>query len=425
MCRKLRLKGKLPKVNKGQLSHQEIKAGLINRSSLFYFFMKTFIIIFVLGIVVSLQHFLINPMQNEKQILQEEQDSVFTATLCFVGDLMCHSTQYNYAKVDADSFDFTGVFNEVKKYLSTADLAVGNLETVIAGKDIGYSGYPYFNTPDDFIYALKEAGFDLLITANNHALDQGWKGVKRTIDVLNQHNINSTGTFTSQRDMDSIRIFQIDSIKIAILAYTENINGLAIPNGKDFIINLIDENKIREDIIKARNENADVVLVHLHYGPEYNREPSEYQKEIVQKIIDLGADIIIGGHPHAIQPFNFYKTNSANLDTGFVAYSLGNFISNQRWRYSDAGIILNIQISKNKYTDSVYLSDVNYLPTWVFKGNTGKRREYIIFPSTLVDDSTNKYLTAKDSTLMYEAFNDTKEIVGKYNSNVKLFHKND
>ncbi len=202
-----------------------------------------------------------------------------------------------------------------------------------------------------------------------------------------------------------------------ILAYSENTNGLPIPRGKDFIINLINEEKIKEDIIKVRDKNVDVVLVHLHYGPEYNQEPSDYQKEIVQKIIEAGADIIIGGHPHVIEPFDFFKTKNTKLDTGFVAYSMGNFISNQRWRYSDTGVILNIQISKNKFTDSVYIIDVSYLPTWVVKGSTEKGREYIILPSQIgEEDSVHTFLTGEDIKLMNEAFEDTKEIISKYKS---------
>ena len=383
--------------------------------------MKNIFAIVTFIVTVTFQYFFFNQSGMEKNTERVLEDSVLTATLCFVGDLMCHSTQFNYAKVDADSFDFTGVYREVKKYLSTADLTIGNLETVIAGQKKGYSGYPYFNAPDDFVYALNDAGFDLLITANNHALDQGWDGVKRTIDVINKNKINHTGTFISQEDRDSIRIFSINSIQIAVLAYSENTNGLPIPKGKDFLINLIDEELIKRDIHKARELNVDIVLVNLHYGTEYNREPSDYQKEVVQKIIELGADIIVGGHPHVIQPVDYFKTNSTKLDSGFIAYSMGNFISNQRWRYSDAGVILNIQISKNIYTDVVFINDVSYIPTWVFKGQTEKGREYIILPSQINDNDSNyNFLTDYDRRLMTEAFNDTKEIVTKYKSDIRL-----
>jgi poly-gamma-glutamate capsule biosynthesis protein CapA/YwtB (metallophosphatase superfamily) len=375
-------------------------------------------------LTVLFQYFFFNPSQVEKINNTVIVDSIVTAKLCLVGDLMCHSTQFNYARVDADSFDFTGVFKEVKKYLSASDLTVGNLETVIAGNETGYSGYPYFNAPDDFVYAIKNAGFDLLITANNHALDQGWEGVERTIEVINQNKIHRTGTFVSEEDRDSIRIFMINSIKIAILAYSEHTNGVSIPKGKDFVINLISEGLIKKDILKARSKNVDVVLVHLHFGTEYSREPSDYQKEVVRNIIEAGADIIIGGHLHVIEPTKYFKTNHTKIDSGFVAYSMGNFISNQRWRYSDAGVILNIQISRNIFTDSVFISDVNYLPTWVFKGQTEKRREYIILPLTIdVNDSSYYYLNGNDKKLMMEAFNDTKEIITKYNSKIRLYRQ--
>lgn len=382
--------------------------------------MKQLLSIVIFSITLSFQHYFFNSSEGEKSESLIQQDSIVTATLCFVGDLMCHSTQFNYAKVGTDTFDFTGVYREVKQYLSVADLTIGNLETVIAGNNKGYSGYPYFNAPDDFIYALKDAGFDLLITANNHALDQGWQGVKRTKEIMSEYNIHNTGTFLSQEDRDSIRIFNISSIKIAILAYSENTNGLPIPKGKDFVINLIDEELIKKDINKAREKNADIVLVHLHYGPEYNREPSDYQKQIVQNIIELGADIIVGGHPHVIQPFDFFQTRNTKLDSGFVAYSLGNFISNQRWRYSDAGVIINLEISKNILTDSIYIKEVNYLPTWVFRGQTDFGREYIVLPSYNSDDSTYYYLNNQDKKLMREAYSDTKEIIHKYSTNTKI-----
>lgn len=382
--------------------------------------MKSILSFIAFIIIITLQHYLFNSVRSEKTEVSVPEDSVLTVTLCFTGDLMCHSTQFNYANVGADTFDFTGVYTEVKTFLSESDFTVGNLETVVAGKNKGYSGYPYFNAPDDFIYALKDAGFDLLITANNHALDQGWDGVKRTIEIINDNQLYQTGTFVSKEDRDSVRIFEINSIKIGFLAYSENTNGLPIPKGKDFAINLIDEELIKNDIVKAREKNVDVVLVHLHFGQEYLREPDDYQKQIVNKIIGLGADIIIGGHPHVIQPVNFFKTNNAELDSGFVAYSLGNFVSNQRWRYSDAGLILNIQISKNILTDSIYIREVNYLPTWVFKGETEKGREYVILPSQLSNDTTCNYLTKQDKKLMEEAFSDTKEIINKYSNNSKI-----
>jgi poly-gamma-glutamate capsule biosynthesis protein CapA/YwtB (metallophosphatase superfamily) len=352
--------------------------------------------------------------------LLEHRDSLTNVTISIVGDLMCHSVQFNYARVEADSFDFSGVFREVNKYLSSSDFTYGNLETVLAGKSKSYSGYPFFNTPDAFLDAVKNAGFDLLVTANNHALDQGEKGILRTIKKMNEIGINHTGTFISQRDRDSVRIVNLKNIKLAVLAYTYGTNDIPVPKGKNYLINLIDFDLIESDIAKARKDGAEIVLVNFHYGEEYKREPVTFQNEVVNKTIEAGADIIIGGHPHVIQPVNYFKTDSAKLDTGFVAYSMGNFISNQRWRYSDAGLILNIQLVKNRNTDSIYIKNVSYVPTWVFKGSTENKKEYIILPSTLSsEDSVMNFLTKTDQQNMQRAFNDTKYILTKYNSNIE------
>jgi poly-gamma-glutamate capsule biosynthesis protein CapA/YwtB (metallophosphatase superfamily) len=334
---------------------------------------------------------------------------------------MCHSVQYDYARVSADSFNFNPVFSRIKKYLNESDFLFGNLETVTAGKKEGYSGYPFFNTPDDFITALKNAGFDLLSTANNHALDRGESGIRRTIGQLTKNHINYNGTFLSEKDRDSIRIFNIKGIKTAFLAYTYGTNGIPIPKGKDYLINLIDTVKIRKEISLARRDGADIVLVHFHFGDEYQRYPNNYQKVVVEKTINYGADIIIGGHTHVLQPIRYFKTRDAGLDSGFVIYSMGNFISNQRWRYSDGGMVLSFTLIKNVSQDSVYLGDVEYLPIWVFKGATLNGREYIIVPSEAsFSDSLYSFLTREDRKLAAQSFHDTQDILLKYSHNPHL-----
>lgn len=385
--------------------------------------MKNFlqIILFTTFSILSYYYLSISFDELPKEIALKKIDTLLTAEINLVGDLMCHSTQFQYAHVKDDSFDFNGTFSEVKKYLSDADFTIGNFETVLAGKKKRYSGYPYFNAPDDFLLAIKEAGFDLLVNANNHAIDKGAKGVERTIKKMDELGINYTGIYLSQHDRDSIRIFNINGIHLAILAYSYSTNGIPLPKGKNYIINLIDYDLIEKDIAQARNKGVDIVLVYFHFGDEYQREPNIYQKDVINNTINAGADIIIGSHPHVVQPVDYFKTNKANLDTGFVAYSLGNFISNQRWRYSDAGVILKIKVSKNILTDSVYLSDVSYLPTWVFKGKTKKGREYIILPSQKsYDDSSYSYLSKSNKEKMQQAFEDTKYIITKLNNKTEL-----
>ena len=355
---------------------------------------------------------------NEKKI---EKDSLVTISISAVGDLMCHSPQFDYARVTADSFNFNPEFDSIKPYLKKTDFLFGNLETVTAGKSFKYSGYPAFNSPDDFIRAIKASSFTMLITSNNHALDRGANGALRTISVIKNSGLDYDGTFTSESDRDSIRIFDLKGIKVAFLAYTYGVNGNYIPKGKSYLINLIDTTLIKEDIISARKIGADIVLVYFHFGTQYKRTPDEFQKQIVDKTIQYGADIIIGSHPHVIEPAEFFKTNNAKLDTGFVAYSLGNFVSNQRWRYADAGMILKIFLSKNIRTDSIFINKVTYLPTWVFKGKINNKDEFNILPAQeAFEQSCPSFLSDEDKRKMEQAFDDTRETMTKYSGKLRI-----
>lgn len=349
-------------------------------------------------------------------------DSIVSIRIAVVGDLMCHSPQYNYAKVAKDSFDFNPVYRFVKPYLEQADFTFGNLETVIGKKGSTYSGYPRFKSPQEYVSALFQNGFDFVCFANNHTLDQGEAGVYTTIETLIRNNLGYTGAFQSQSDRDSIRIFKLNEIKIALLAYSYGTNGNLIPKGKNYLINLIDLELIQKDILKARENGAELVLVNYHFGNEYQRIPSEFQKAVVNKTIEFGADLIIGSHPHVIQPAEFFKTQNAKLDTGIVAYSLGNFISNQRNRFTDAGVILYLNLEKNLNSKQIKITSVEYLPTWVFKGRTERGNEYLILP---INDETFyqelPFLTEIDKAKIKQAKSDTDEIITYYTQNVKLY----
>jgi poly-gamma-glutamate capsule biosynthesis protein CapA/YwtB (metallophosphatase superfamily) len=348
-------------------------------------------------------------------------DSTVTVSISAVGDLMCHSPQFESARVSTDSFDFNPEFEAIKPYLQNSDFTFGNLEAVTAGRKKEYSGYPLFNVPDEFVSAVKFAGINLVTTSNNHALDMREYGLLRTIQTIKNNGLYYTGTYTSKRDRDSVRIFNIKGIKLAILAYSYGANGNYIPKGKPYLINLIDTVQIKSDIISARQHGAEAVLVYFHFGTEYKIFPNDYQKTIVCKTISYGADLIIGGHPHVIEPAEFFKTNNGKLDTGFVAYSMGNFISNQRWRYSDAGVILKIILKKSLNTGSISISKVTFLPTWVFKGNINNKNKFEILPAAdTLNNAYAKDLTADDKKKMQQAFDDTKYILTKYTDKITV-----
>lgn len=362
-----------------------------------------------------------NCIPSETQSFPIKSDSTATITISVVGDIMCHTPQFEYARVSKDSFDFNPVFRYVAEYLSTSDFTFGNFETVTAGKEEKYSGYPMFNSPSSLLDALKNAGFDLLTTSNNHSLDRGEGGVRKTIIELKNRSINYNGTYLSHADRDSIRIFDIKGISIAFLAYSYGTNGNPIPKGKSYLINLIDFNLIRVDIQKAKSLKPDLILVHYHFGEEYQREPNSFQKMVVDSTIKMGADIIIGGHPHVLQPFQFIKSDHSVFDSVFVAYSLGNFISNQRKRFTDAGGILTITISKNILNNTLKITNVEVMPTWVFKGYTGSKNEFIILPSIIAsNDTLISFLNNNQRSKLIISINDAKEILTKYHARINF-----
>jgi poly-gamma-glutamate synthesis protein (capsule biosynthesis protein) len=345
---------------------------------------------------------------------QNGEDSVITVTISFVGDIMCHTPQIEYAKIGIDSFNFKPSFREVKKYLSNSHLTFGNLETVTAGRTKKFTGYPLFNSPDELLDALKDAGFDILFTSNNHSLDRGVDGAIRTIQQIQKRNLVNSGTYLSEKSRDSLLVIEINGLQLGVLSYTYGLNGNLLPKNKNYLVNVIDTNLIKQDLSEFSKKNVDLILVYFHFGDEYSRIPSKYQEEIAGKTFKYGADIIIGSHPHVLQPARFVEKADGKLNKGFVAFSLGNFISNQRWRYSDAGVILNLEIKKNIVIDSVWISGVSALPTWVFKGNSGNKNEFIIVPA-----DTNKfvllppYIQKEDRAKLVESYNDTMEILFK------------
>lgn len=233
--------------------------------------------------------------------------------------------------------------------------------------------------------------------------------------------MKSSGAYKTETARDSVKLFEKSGLKFALLSYTYAVNLYKIPKKNKFMVNLIEHELIKSDIEKAKYQNADLIIVYFHFGSEYSRLENNYQKDIVEKTISYGADVIIGAHPHTLQPIEFYKTNSAKIDSGFVAYSLGNFVSNQRWRYSDGGMVLNFSVTKNFATDKSKLDEVRYLPIWVFKGVTNWGLEYVIYPSDIVNSNSYPiYFSEEDLKLMLECYNDTREIIKSRTSRIEL-----
>ena len=358
----------------------------------------------------------------KSQNIFNPQDSFAEVTLSFVGDLMCHMPQVNNAKTDSIRYNFNPSFEWVKSYLEQSDITIGNLELTCAGSDKGYSGYPSFNAPDEYISSLKESGFDYLVTANNHSMDKGEGGLLRTIEVIKKNQLGYAGTFLSQRDHDSCRVINVKGVKIALLNYTYGTNGAYPDSKRKYMLNVIDSFDLHHDITAVKNIGVDFIAVFFHFGVEYGAEPNETQKKAVRWARQAGAQIVVGAHPHVIGPCRWLVPDIDHVDTTFVAWSLGNFLSNQNSRFTDAGMILTLRLKKNFTKNKVFFGTADYLPTWVYRGERLQKKMHIIFPSQL-SEYRSKLPVYLDSSLVFkmkQAYEDTKAMVNKYGQAVQL-----
>lgn len=299
-----------------------------------------------------------------------------TVTLHAVGDILVSNSIINDARVTDESYDFTKMFENVKPYLQNADLAIANQETVVGGVELGLSGYPRFNSPVEIADAVVDTGFHVVTLANNHTLDRDEKGVLMSREYWDTLDILTTGAYVSEEDRNEVRLIEINGIQFAVLNYTYGTNGIPIPENKEYLVNLIDEQLIEQDVQKAQLL-ADVIIVALHWGNEYEVMPNEEQKRLAQFISDLGVDIILGTHPHVLQPPAWITREDGKRT--FVAYSLGNFLSSQDQLPRLIGGVIGLDITKVEKEDQVdiELSNPTFYATYNYYSNW---RNFKLYP---------------------------------------------
>lgn len=298
--------------------------------------------------------------------LQAQESPELRLKLLFVGDIMGHDSQIESAKVVPDSlYDYEPCFQYVEPYLEDADLAVGNLEVTLPGKP-PYKGYPQFRSPEDLALAVRFSGFDMLVTANNHSNDSGSDGVINTIQVLDKYDFYHTGTFQNQAERDAYYplIVYRGSFKLVFLNYTYGTNGLN--TRPPSVVNLIDEEQIETDMAVARAMQADAIIVVMHWGAEYQRNENSEQRDLAQKLFKWGADLVIGAHPHVVQPIKeqLIKQADGSEKKVVVAYSLGNFISGQRQEHTDGGMMFSVELAKDMNQNRTWIADHSYSLVW-------------------------------------------------------------
>lgn len=267
------------------------------------------------------------------------------AELVFAGDAMQHQAQLAAARQPDGSYDYSGCFDAIAPLIQSADYAVVNLETPIGGKN--FSGYPCFNAPASFARALRDAGFNLMLTANNHTLDRRDHGLHTTIDSLNAAGIEHIGTYHNTIARDSILPFvkTIAGIRVGFLNYTYGTNGINVSG--EAVVDYIDRQKISKDIDRLRKSGAEIICVAVHWGDEYHLLENSSQRSLSDFLVEQGVDLIIGGHPHVIQPMEVRHNDELGKDV-LVVYSLGNFISNMKTRDTRGGAIVRVSLVRGR-----------------------------------------------------------------------------
>ena len=307
--------------------------------------------------------------------------------LIMAGDALLHTGVYKDAEymrvLDSGivySYDFTKMLTLIAPIIKHYDLAFYNQETILGGKELGLSSYPTFNSPQEFGQNMLDLGFNMVSLANNHTLDKGEKGVRAMLDFWHRQesriaDLCIAGSYSSFEDREKMRIFEKNGITYAMLAYTYGTNGIPIPKGKEYLVNVYTKSMLKQDIQKLRSK-VDLLIVSMHWGIEYDFSPSKEQRELAQFLADLGVDIIIGNHPHVIQPIE-------RIGNTLVIYSLGNFISAQKGTHKRIGMLAGIDIIKKNNTIKLK----NLRAELIYTYYDASIRNFKVYPFKKLDDS--------------------------------------
>jgi len=338
-------------------------------------------------------------------------------SLLFIGDIMGHDEQiWSAENRETHMFNYDDVFRYIKPAISEADIAVANFEVTLAGPP--YMGYPQFSSPADLAVACRDAGIDYLVTANNHAADRGKKGIISTINKLDSTGIPHTGTFLNSAARDRLSPLMIirNRTSIALLNYTYGTNGIKVP--EPVIVDILDKDLITSDIQKAKNMSADIIILFLHWGTEYDTVPAKSQTDLAEYFLSIGVDLIIGSHPHVLQKMVWLKNVTGRKD-GIVVYSLGNFVSNQRKPKTDGGSMVRIELTRNG--DAFNISNAGYYLTWVYTPIEKYRKKFFILPCSEFENKPDFFNNPADYILMKKFISDSRALLYKQNINIKEY----
>jgi poly-gamma-glutamate capsule biosynthesis protein CapA/YwtB (metallophosphatase superfamily) len=336
-------------------------------------------------------------------------------SMVFIGDIMGHDEQiWSAENRETHQFDYNDVFRYVKPVISGADLAIANFEVTLGGPP--YKGYPQFSSPPALAAACRNAGIDCMVTANNHAADRGKKGITGTINRLDSLGILHTGTFLDKACRDSLSPLMIrkNGFSIALLNYTYGTNGFNVP--EPVVVNILDKERVAEDIRKARNKNPDIIILFVHWGTEYDTVPSKTQTDLAGYFLSQGADLVIGSHPHVLQKMVREK-NPTNRKDAIVVYSLGNFVSNQRKPKTDGGAMVRVEFLKDG--NDVKITDAGYYLTWVYTPIENYRKKFFVLPCSQFEDDPGFFSKESEYSQMKKFIIDARSLLYGQNLNIR------
>ena len=387
-------------------------------------FIKKFLLLFVVIVAVIssgiLAAFIIpkaKPSPASSVSKQEEVSLESHVSLVMVGDNLLHMPLIKNAEQTDGSYNFDSLYSEMKPYFEEADISVIVQETVLGGESLGYSGYPMFNSPQEVGDSIKNAGFDVVLHATNHALDKGAKGVENTIEFWkNYPEMKILGINESEEKQNEITYHTKNGIKFALLNYTDSTNGIPLPSGKKYLVNTVDEEKIANDL-KIAEENAEFTIVFMHWGTEYSLSENNSQTNLAQMMCENGADLIMGSHPHVIEPVKWIEAENGNK--ALVYYSLGNYVSRQKEANNLLGIMGKVIISRDA-KGTVSIKEAIVMPT-VTQYNFSSR-DFKVYPlKNYTNELAEKHgVSQYDGKVSVERFTATFEKVFKDNSAVTL-----
>ncbi len=345
--------------------------------------------------------------EEEKVIIEKDREVSFLAA----GDNLIHGLIYYSGDQGDGSYSFDRMYERVSDEISSADIAYLNQETICGGTQLGLQSYPTFNSPYEILDSVAAAGFDWISTSSNHSMDVGEEGILSQLSHLEElPQLIQTGTNASADEAKEYKVIEKNGVKIGLLSYTYGLNGFALPDGKEYLVNLIDEDRIREDM-KELNQISDVQVVSMHWGVEYQFEENEEQRALAQLLSDEGADVIIGTHPHVLQPMEVLKGEEGNET--LVMYSLGNFVSAQDVNSRMLGGMAKWTLVYHPSDKSVSFKNICFEPTVMYFDPSGT--DVQVYPLSEYTDDTgaSHYLSAYGQDMSKQYFIDlVKEIMG-------------